>query len=79
MGKESISNLAALPVPGERSSPCRHEGAEPKIGVPLVRQKRRDPGMPGWKALEHILSILIHESTQAATLMRFRGSERTQG
>lgn len=73
VGKESISNLAALGVPGERSSHWRHGGAEPRIGVPLLRQKLRDPGMPGWKALEHMLSILIHESAQAATL-RFRGS-----
>lgn len=74
MGKESISNVAAMAVPEERSSHCRHEGTEPRIGMPLLRQKLKDPGMPGWKALEHILSVLIPESTQPATLMRFRGS-----
>lgn len=39
------------------------EGAEPRIGVPLLRQKLRDPGMPGWEALGHIFSILTEEST----------------
>lgn len=63
IGKESVSAW-------RRSKHCRHEGAEPRIGVPLLGQKLRDPGMPAWKALEHILTILTHESTQAAAWMR---------
>lgn len=67
IGKENISAWRSR-------SHCRHEGAEPRIEVPLLGQKLRDPGMPAWKALEHTLTIVTRESTQAAAWMRFRGS-----
>jgi len=63
-------------VPGERSRHWKQdEGAEPRIGVPLLREILIDHGMTDCKAMWHILSILIDESTQTATLSIFKCSQ----
>lgn len=78
LGKASLTLLACECLEKEAATGDRGGGAEPRIGVPLLREILIDHGMTGCKALEHILSILIDESTQAATSVCFRCSQSTQ-